>query len=134
MAAKDRELMAFLETVSPADGTGWVSVVTRTLNSDPGAVEKAYELYACLDELAGCPVDDPRVEVTAQAIVAAMPQPARQAIRVPGGDLEGSDEGFFGTFYADFAPAQAAAIRRAVDLMRESQRDGPLESPEGEPW
>ena len=121
MAAKDRDLMALLETAAPARGTGWLDVLTRTLNSDPGAVETAYAVYARLDELAGAPADDPRVEATAQAIVAAIPEPARQAIRFPDGDLEETDEGFVAAFYADFAPAQAAAIRRAVDLMRESR-------------
>ncbi|MBV9858215.1 MAG: hypothetical protein JOY82_27415 [Streptosporangiaceae bacterium] len=32
------------------------------------------------------------------------------------------DEGFAAAFYADFAPAQAAAIRRAIDLMKEQGR------------
>ena len=77
MAAKDRDLMALLETASPARGTGWLDVLTRTLNSDPGAAERAYAVYARLDELAGCPADDPRVEATAQAIVAAIPEPRR---------------------------------------------------------
>jgi DNA-binding transcriptional MerR regulator len=118
MAAKDRDLMAMLETASPARGTGWLDVLTRTLNSDPGAVERAYAVYARLDEMAGSPADDPRVEPTAQAIVAAIPEPARQAIRFPNGDLE--ETGFGAAFYADFAPAQAAAIRRAIDLMKET--------------
>jgi DNA-binding transcriptional MerR regulator len=118
MAAKDRDLMAMLETASPASGTGWLDVLTRTLNSDPGAVERAYAVYARLDEMAGSPADDPRVEPTAQAIVAAIPEPARQAIRFPNGDLE--ETGFGAAFYADFAPAQAAAIRRAIDLMKET--------------
>ena len=118
MAAKDRDLMALLETASPARGTSWLDVLTRTLNADPGAVERAYAVYTCLDELAGSPADDPRVEATAQAIVAAIPEPARQAIRFPDGDLE--DTGFGAAFYADFAPAQAAAIRRAIDLMKET--------------
>jgi DNA-binding transcriptional MerR regulator len=122
MAAKDRDLMALLETASSARGTGWVDVLTRTLNSDPGAVERAYAVYARLDELAGSPADDPRVEATAQAIVAAIPEPARQAIRFPDGDLEETDEGFAAAFYADFAPAQATAISRAIDLMREPGR------------
>ena len=74
--------MALLETASPARGTGWLGVLTRTLNSDPGATERAYAVYARLDELAGCPADDPRVE----------------------------------------AAAQAAAIRRAVDLMSQTRR------------
>jgi DNA-binding transcriptional MerR regulator len=120
MAAKDRDLMALLETASPARYTGWLDVLTRTLGSDPGAAERAYAVYARLDELADSPADDPRVEATAQAIVAAIPESARQAIRFPGGDLEEMDGGFAAAFYADFAPAQAAAIRRAVDLMRET--------------
>jgi DNA-binding transcriptional MerR regulator len=128
MAAKDRDLMALLETASPARGNGWLDVLTRTLNSDPGAVERAYAVYARLDELADTPADDPRVEATAQAIVAAIPEPARQAIRFPDGDLEETAGGFAGgfaaAFYADFAPAQAAAIRRAVDLMREALAPG----------
>ena len=118
MAAKDRDLMALLETASPARGTSWLDVLTRTLNADPGAVERAYAVYACLDELSGSPADDPQVEPTAQAIVAAVPEPARQAIRFPDGDLE--ETGFGAAFYADFAPAQAAAIRRAIDLMKET--------------
>ena len=60
-------------------------MLARTLNSDPGAAERAYAVYARLDELVGCPADDPRVEATAQAIVAAIPEPARQAIRFPDG-------------------------------------------------
>jgi len=131
MAAKDRDLMALLETASPAHGVGWLDILARTLNADPGAADRAYELYARLDELASLPVDDPRVEATAQAVVAAIPQSARQAIRFPDRDLAETGEGFFAAFYADFAPAQAAAIRRAIDLMRQAQRDGPLQSPEG---
>jgi DNA-binding transcriptional MerR regulator len=125
MAAKDRDLMALLETAALANGagtgdTGWLDVLTRTLGSDPGAVERAYAVYACLDELANSPADDPRVEATARAIVAAIPEPARQAIRFPDGDL--GETGFGAAFYADFAPAQAAAIRRAIDLMKENTR------------
>jgi DNA-binding transcriptional MerR regulator len=137
MAAKDRDLMALLETAAPArgtgargtgargtgaGGTGWLDVLTRTLDSDPGAVERAYAVYARLDELAGAAADDPRVEATARAIVAAIPEPARQAIRFPDGDLE--ETSFGAAFYADFAPAQAAAIRSAVGLMRQAQRAG----------
>ena len=50
--------------------------------------------------------------------MAAVPEPARQAIRFPDGDLE--ETGFGAAFYADFDPAQAAAIRRAIDLMKET--------------
>jgi DNA-binding transcriptional MerR regulator len=120
MAAKDRELLALLETSAVSHGAGeggWLEVLARTLDSDPGAVERAYAVYARLDELAGCAADDPRVPATADAIVAAIPGPARKTIRFPDGDL--GETGFGAAFYADFAPAQAAAIRRAIDLMKE---------------
>jgi DNA-binding transcriptional MerR regulator len=124
MAAKERELMALLETASAGRLPGWLDVFTLTLGSGPAAVEKAYAVYARLDELAGSPADDPRVEATAQAIVAAIPESAREAIRFPDGDIEETGDGFIAAFYADFAPAQAAAIRRAVDLMKQSRRSG----------
>ncbi|MBO0807336.1 MAG: MerR family transcriptional regulator [Actinobacteria bacterium] len=117
MAAKDRDLMAMLETVSAARGGSWLDVLTRALASDPGAVERAYRAYERLDELADSAVNDPRIEASAQAIVAAIPEPARQAIRLASGGFEEADGGFAAAFYAEFAPAQAAAIRRAVELM-----------------
>jgi hypothetical protein len=122
MAARDCDLMALLETAPPARDTGWLSLLTQTLSSGPGAVERAYAVYARLDELAGLPADAPLVEATARAIVAAIPEPARRAIRIPRGDLEDAGGGLVTAFYADFAPAQAAAIRRAVDLLREPGR------------
>ena len=118
-AAQDRDLMALLETVSTAHGTEWLGVLTEEMGADPGAVDRAYALYALLDDLAGAAADDPRVETAARAVVAAIPEPARQAIRIPDGVFEATDDGFAAAFYADFAPAQAAAIRRAVDLMRQ---------------
>ncbi|MGH3171556.1 MAG: MerR family transcriptional regulator [Trebonia sp.] len=120
MAAKDREILALLETVPPAGGTGWLSELTRVLNSDPGAAEQARAVYARLDELAALPAGDPRVEETARALVAAIPETVRKAIPFPEGELEDTAGGFAAAFYADFAPAQAAAIRRAIDLMRKS--------------
>jgi len=133
MAAKDRDLMALLETASPALGAGWLGVLTRTLSSDPEAVERAYAVYARLDELAGAPADDPRVEATARAIVAAIPEPARQSIRFPDGDLTEAGGGLAAAFFADFGPAQAAAIRGATDLMREWQRHRwPARPPQGD--
>ena len=137
MAAKDRDLMALLETVAPArgtgargtgdrgmghrgagaSGTGWLEELTRALDSEPGAVERAYAVYALLDELAGADADDPRVEAAARAVVAAIPPAARPAIRLSDGAFDETDEGFAAAFYADFAPAQAAVIRLAIKLM-----------------
>ena len=120
MAAKDREILALLETAPQGRGTGWISKLTQVLNSEPEAAEQAYTVYARLDELAALPPDDPRVEETARALVEAIPETARKAIPFPDGELEDTAEGFAAAFYADFAPAQAAAIRRAIDLMRKS--------------
>ena len=128
MAARERDLMALLETAPPARGAGWLDVLTRSLDSGPGAVDRAYAVYARLDELAGAPPDDPRVEATARAIVAAIPEPARRAIRFPGGDAEEADGGLAAAFYADLAPAQAAAVRRAVSLLRRPDRAARLEA------
>lgn len=120
MAAKDREILALLETGPPSRDTGWLSELTRGFNADPEAAGQAYAVYARLDELAGLPADDPRVEETAQALVAAMPETVRKAIPFPEEEFEDAAGGFAAAFYADFAPAQAAAIRRAIDLMRKS--------------
>jgi DNA-binding transcriptional MerR regulator len=122
MAAKDREVTALLETVSAAHGADWLGVLTREMGSDPEAAERAYELYALLDELADSAADDPRVEAAAHAIVSAIPPPARQAIRLPDRAFEETD-GFAAAFFADFAPAQAAAIRLAIELMRPPSLD-----------
>jgi DNA-binding transcriptional MerR regulator len=120
MAAKDREILALLETTPSGRRSGWLGELARTLAGDPAAAEQAYAVYARLDELAGLPADDPRVEETARALVAAVPAAVRRAIPFPEGELEDTADGFAAAFYADFAPAQATAIRRAIDLMRKS--------------
>ncbi|WP_433306672.1 MerR family transcriptional regulator [Actinoplanes sp. CA-030573] len=120
MAATDREVMALLETVSTAHrDKSWLDALTGSLEEDPEAGERAYALYALLDELAGAAADDPRVEAAAEAIVAAIPEAARRAIRIPDGFFDGPPEGFAGAFYANFAPAQAAAIRLAMKQMKQ---------------
>lgn len=55
MAARDRGILALLETAPPARGSGWLSELARVLNSDPGAAEQAYAVYARLDELPARP-------------------------------------------------------------------------------
>lgn len=118
-AVRDRELMALLETSSPGVYTGWLDLLTHTLDAGPGGAHSAYAVYERLDELASVPADDPRVELTAKAIVAAIPPQARQAIRFPAADADETDDGLTAAFFADFAPAQAAAISRAVSLLRQ---------------
>jgi DNA-binding transcriptional MerR regulator len=120
MAAKDRAVMALLETVSGTHGGDWLDMLTKSMADDPGAIEQTHAVYALLDELADSAADDPRVEAAAQQIVASIPEPARRAIRIPGRGFEEMGGGFAAAFNADFAPAQAAAIRLALKLMKQS--------------
>ncbi len=64
------------------------------------------------------------MEEAARAVVAGMPDGMLEALSVPGDQqLEPSGgNGFAEAFLADFAPAQAAAIRRAIELLRERGR------------
>ncbi|WP_046501353.1 MerR family transcriptional regulator [Streptomyces odonnellii] len=121
-AAKERELLALLETGSPDGGRGWLDVLTRSLRADPEAMRRAYGVYARLDELAEAGEDDPRVEETARAVVGSIPDEAVRAMAVTDGGGAGEDGGFAEVFFADFAPAQAAAVRRAIELLRERAR------------
>jgi hypothetical protein len=115
--------LALLETVSDAHGADWLDTLAEGMADDPAAIEQAHAVYALLDELAGAAADDPRVEAAARQILASIPEPARRAIRIPDGAFDETGQGFAAAFYADFAPAQAAAIRRALDLMK--RPDGP---------
>jgi DNA-binding transcriptional MerR regulator len=125
MAAKDREVMALLDTISGAHDADWLDKLTEGMAADPAAIAQAHAVYALLDELAGAAADDPRVAAAAEQIVASIPEPARRAIRIPDGAFD-ENEGFAAAFYADFAPAQAAAIRLALELMKRSYpADGP---------
>ncbi|BDU00869.1 MULTISPECIES: MerR family transcriptional regulator [Nocardia] len=123
MAVKERELLALLETSAPI-GDGWLDGMVRALRSDPAAMTRAYEIYAQLDELSGVPEDDPRVEEAARAVVGSMPDGMLEALRVPGDQQPETTggNGFAEAFFADFAPAQAAAMRRVIALLQERGR------------
>ncbi len=66
-------------------------------------------VYALLDELADAAPDDPRVGEAARALAGFLPG------ELPEGEPgAGGTAGFLRAFYADFAPAQAEAIRQAM--------------------
>ncbi|EFG64436.1 MerR-family transcriptional regulator [Streptomyces sp. SPB074] len=114
--ALDRRLLALLDTSAPADGAaagGWLGPLARAFTSDPGTTRRAWALYGRLDELADAAPDDPRVEETARALVALLPPGLPLAPGDPAGD------GFLDALYADFAPAQAAVLRRVITLLKE---------------
>ncbi|MFF8398369.1 MerR family transcriptional regulator [Streptomyces sp. NPDC016172] len=117
MAAKDREIIAFLETAMPAeDRERLVSSVGEALGS-PGAVARAGEAYALLDALAGAEPDDPRVAEAARALADCIPPTLFPGV----GELDPHDN-VLRAFYDDLAPAQAEAVRRALRILAEERR------------
>jgi DNA-binding transcriptional MerR regulator len=145
MAAKERELLALLETDTSPEGRRhreWFDALGKSLSGDGAAMRRAYEVYAQMDALAEADVDDPRVEETARAIVDSMPEEAVRAVTRPevadaaresgvsgapgASGLPGTPgvagDGFAEAFFAEFAPAQAAAVRRAIALITERAR------------
>jgi DNA-binding transcriptional MerR regulator len=112
MAAKDRDHLVYLDSVLPEEQrTGLMA----TLH---GMSERAEAIYALLDSLADSKPDDPRVARAATRLAGLLPDGL--AVYFPG-----SDAGVVGdALFADLAPAQAAAIRRAMELVTERQ-EGP---------
>ncbi|MGW3954206.1 MerR family transcriptional regulator [Streptomyces sp. NPDC004752] len=120
MAAKERELLALLETGLPGGDRDWLYAMGQSLSADAEAMRRAYAVYAQMDALAEAAEHDPRVEETAQVIVKSIPDDAAQAmIAAEGKGRSGENGGFADALFAEFTPAQAAAVRRAIELLRE---------------
>ncbi|MGN9790956.1 MerR family transcriptional regulator [Streptomyces sp. OZ13] len=117
-AAKDRELLALLDTMAPTEEQERLMGAMRRMTGAPGAMERAYALYAELDALADADPADPRVERTAQDLADMLPD---EMVPRPGPDGP-PPEGFLDAFLADFSPAQAAVVERALRLAMERVR------------
>jgi DNA-binding transcriptional MerR regulator len=125
MAAKERELLALLDGAAPAEARGWLKVMLQSFGSDSAAMQRAYTLYAQMDELAEAAVDDPRVEAVAQAIAITVPdEVVHEMVRAdpPANAVDEEGGGFAQAYFADFTPAQAEAVRRAIHLLTERAR------------
>ncbi|WP_282691966.1 MerR family transcriptional regulator [Streptomyces sp. CC208A] len=113
MAVKDREVLALLDTVVPEEERARLMGLMHEVSGSAGQV------YGLLDALAGAEVDDPRVEEAARVLAGVLPDGI--------GRFELPEEGAGGladVFFADLAPAQAAAVRRALRLVQERDRRG----------
>ncbi|MGW1871767.1 MerR family transcriptional regulator [Streptomyces sp. NPDC001975] len=111
MAAKDREVFALIETAAdPAQRERLMSLAGAMAGS-PRTTARVNEVYALLDALADAGTDDPRVAEAARAIADCIP-----ADLLPEHGFDHGDS-FLRALYADLAPAQAAAIRRALDIV-----------------
>ncbi|WP_210586804.1 MerR family transcriptional regulator [Streptomyces sp. GESEQ-35] len=117
MAAKDREMLALIETTAdPEQRARLMSLVGGVLGTPAGA-ERVLAVYALLDALADAPTDDPRVDEAARALADCIPRELLPA------DVDiDQDDSFLRAFYADFAPAQAEAIRRALRIVTREER------------
>ena len=108
MAAKDRAVMALIETAAKPEEQERLRAALGSAFGDPGAVERAREAYALLDALADATPDDPRVDEAVRAVVAYMPDGL-----IPEEGVD-HDHGFLRALYSDLSPAQAEAVRRAL--------------------
>ncbi|MFF0742617.1 MerR family transcriptional regulator [Streptomyces sp. NPDC004111] len=120
MAAKDREMLALLETTAPDLARGPMVDALRAAAALPGAAERAQQAYDRLDELAGdVPVDDPRVRAAAELLASCVPDDMWS-----GDALPDEDSAFLRAFFADFAPAQAEAVRLSLRIVTERKGTG----------
>ncbi|MEU6675696.1 MerR family transcriptional regulator [Streptomyces sp. NPDC046925] len=129
MAARDRELLAVIDTTAPPEDRDRLLAAMRPALATPGAVERANEVYRLLDELADTDLADPRtqaaVDEAARALADALPDSllddldAKGVQAVADGLGRGGDDRFLEAFFADFAPAQAEAVRRGMRLLME---------------
>ncbi|MFE9553286.1 MerR family transcriptional regulator [Streptomyces sp. NPDC006692] len=124
MAAKDRELLAFLETVAGPGERARLMTAMRAAAAAPGAAERAHEVYALLDGLADADPADPRVEAAARALADCLPPELATELGEGAGPAAEADSGFMKAFFADFAPAQAEAVRQAMRRVTEKGRAG----------
>ncbi|RSO22328.1 MerR family transcriptional regulator [Streptomyces sp. WAC 06725] len=117
MAAKEREMLEMLELAAGSEnGERMVSLVREAV-APPGAMERIYEVYALLDELAEAGPDDPRVAQAARALAACIPVKMLGAVRLDRDEL--AVTAFEDSYFADLAPAQEAAVRQAIRLVME---------------
>ncbi|MFD8519439.1 MerR family transcriptional regulator [Streptomyces capillispiralis] len=117
MAARDREILALIETAAPPRERERMTALLSGVVGAPGGAERVLGLYRLLDSLADAGTDDPRVEEAARALAACVPAELVPAELTP--DAAGGS--FLRAFYADFAPAQAEAVRRMLRIVAEGR-------------
>ncbi|WP_432137723.1 MULTISPECIES: MerR family transcriptional regulator [unclassified Streptomyces] len=116
LAAKDREMLALLDTVAPPELRESLAGALQEGFGSPEAQARAREAYALLDGLADAEPDDPRVAAAARALAACTPPHL-----VPESPVE-HDGTFLRALYADLAPGQAAAVRAAMEILTQEGR------------
>ncbi|QKW06222.1 MerR family transcriptional regulator [Streptomyces sp. NA04227] len=116
MAAKDREILGLLEVTAAPDDRERLLVAVREVAGTQEARVRAQRAYALLDqleELGEGELDDPLVQQAADALVDCMRGTAMAGLAASAPPQD-SARTFLDALYADFAPAQAEAVRRAL--------------------
>ncbi|MFC4468453.1 MerR family transcriptional regulator [Streptomyces xiangluensis] len=121
MAAKDREIIALLDTAAPPEERERLLSALGSFAGEPGAVDRAHEAYALLDELVDADPGDPRVDEAAELLASCLPDSALDGLGI--GNV-GEEHSFMRAFLDDFAPAQAEAIRRTMRLLVQRHAGG----------
>ncbi len=116
MAAKDREILALIETSAPPEERKRLMGLMSGAVGTPGGRERAAAVYRLLDELADVGPDDPRVEEAARALAECVP-----AELLPEDVVLDERNSFLAALCADFTPAQAEAFRRALRIVTEGR-------------
>lgn len=111
MAMTDREVLALLDTVVPE------AERVRLMETLQGMEEHAGEVYGLLDALAGKEPDGPRVARAAAALADLLPDD----LVVHFSDKAGG--ALTDVIFADLAPAQSAAVRGAIELVKQRQEE-----------
>lgn len=130
MAAKERELLALLDAAPSAEAHGWLTAMLQSMGDGTAAMQRAYEVYARMDELADAAVDDPRIGAVAQAIAETVPDEVAEAMTqedseaVTAAVTAAGEErgGFAAAYFDDLPPAQAEAVLQAIALLRRRNR------------
>ncbi|MFF7947328.1 MerR family transcriptional regulator [Streptomyces griseorubiginosus] len=115
MAVRDREVLALLETAAGPEERARLMAAIGSVTRSPESVAGANEVYALLDALADAPLDDPLIDEAARRLVDFIPP----ELLPETGDFD-HDHSFLRALYADFAPAQAEAVRRALRIITEA--------------
>ncbi|MGW1748068.1 MerR family transcriptional regulator [Streptomyces sp. NPDC002092] len=113
MAAKDREMLALIDTMASGKDRERLTDLLRGAFGSPEGIARALKAYALLDDLADADPADPRVAEAARVIADCIPSDLVPQPRID------EDNNFMRAFYADFAPAQAAALRLALRILTE---------------
>ncbi|MGW7352528.1 MerR family transcriptional regulator [Streptomyces sp. NPDC054784] len=113
MAAKDRDHLAYLDGVLPAEQRAGLMALLEDMRGQADTV------YALLDGLADASTRDPRVATVAAELAALLPDGL--AAYLPGGTGTGGVAG--DALFGDLAPAQSAAVRRALETVTRRARD-----------